>query len=114
MSDNHAKCRPCIFFLSAGITGKATLGVVIFPWRLAETRANLLVNDALDPQVKILENTVCGMRVFRAVANGLPNPGYIVQRDDIKARYRKIQSRPRSCHGVDVASGSIGRLSHTV
>ena len=53
--------------------------VFIF-WRFAEAAANLLTNDALDPQAKIPEFKVCAVQVFPAREDELPNPDAEVQR----------------------------------
>jgi hypothetical protein len=42
------------------VTEKTTVGVVFIPWHFAEAAANLLTNDALDPQA--LSPRVQGVR----------------------------------------------------
>jgi len=37
---------------------------VFIPWHFAEAAANLLTNDALDPQALIPEFKACAVRVF--------------------------------------------------
>jgi len=51
-----------------------------FPWRCGATAANLLTNDALDPQAKIPEFKACAVQVFPAREDELPNPEAVVQR----------------------------------
>ena len=46
----------------------------------AEAAANLLTNDALDPQAKIPEFKACAVQVFPAREEDLPNPEAVVQR----------------------------------
>ena len=66
--------------LRATVTEKTTVGVVFIPWHFAEAAANLLTNDALDPQAKIPEFKACAVQVFPAREEELPNPENIVQR----------------------------------
>jgi hypothetical protein len=47
--------------------------------------ANVLTNDALDPQAKIPEFKACAVQVFPAREENLPNPEAVVQR----GRYEK-------------------------
>ena len=60
--------------LRATITEKTSIGVVFIPWHFAEAAANLLTNDALDPQALIPEFKACAVQVFPARENDLPNP----------------------------------------
>lgn len=64
----------------ATVTEKTTVGVVFLPWHFAEAAANLLTNDALDPQAKIPEFKACAVQVFPARESDLPNPDVIVER----------------------------------
>ena len=64
----------------ATITEKTTVGVVFLPWHFAEAAANLLTNDALDPQALIPEFKACAVQVFPARESDLPNPEVVVQR----------------------------------
>jgi predicted molibdopterin-dependent oxidoreductase YjgC len=49
----------------ATVTEKTTVGVVFLPFHFHEAAANLLTNDALDPQAKIPEFKACAVQVFR-------------------------------------------------
>jgi predicted molibdopterin-dependent oxidoreductase YjgC len=64
----------------ATITEKTTVGVVFLPWHFAEAAANLLTNDALDPQALIPEFKACAVQVFPTREEELPNPDAVVQR----------------------------------
>jgi predicted molibdopterin-dependent oxidoreductase YjgC len=66
--------------LRATVTEKTSVGVVFIPFHFAEAAANLLTNDALDPQAKIPEFKACAVQVFPARDEELPNPGAVVQR----------------------------------
>jgi predicted molibdopterin-dependent oxidoreductase YjgC len=66
--------------LRATVTEKTTVGVVFISWHFAEAAANLLTNDALDPQAKIPEFKACAVQVFPAREEELPNPDIVVQR----------------------------------
>ena len=50
---------------------------------LRQAAANLLTNDALDPQAKIPEFKACAVQVFPAREDELPNPDIVVQRAGI-------------------------------
>ncbi len=52
--------------LRAHVTEKTTVGVVFIPMHFHEAAANLLTNDALDPQAKIPEFKACAVQVFAA------------------------------------------------
>jgi predicted molibdopterin-dependent oxidoreductase YjgC len=54
--------------------------VVFIPSHFAEAVANLLTNDALDPEAKIPEFKACAVQVFPAREDELPNPDVVVQR----------------------------------
>jgi predicted molibdopterin-dependent oxidoreductase YjgC len=45
---------------------ETTVGVVFIPWHFHEAAANLLTNDALDPEAKIPEFKACAVQVFPA------------------------------------------------
>jgi predicted molibdopterin-dependent oxidoreductase YjgC len=49
--------------LRAWVTGRVSPGVVFIPFHFAEAAANLLTNDALDPQAKIPEFKACAVQV---------------------------------------------------
>ena len=66
--------------LRATVTEKTTIGVVFIPFHFAEAAANLLTNDALDPQAKIPEFKACAVQVFPARLDDLPNPDAVVNR----------------------------------
>lgn len=66
--------------LRATVTEKTTVGVVFIPWHFAEAAANLLTNDALDPEAKIPEFKACAVQVFPAREDELPNPDAFVDR----------------------------------
>ena len=60
--------------LRVTVTEKTSVGVVFIPFHFAEAAANLLTNDALDPQAKIPEFKACAVQVFPARESDLPNP----------------------------------------
>lgn len=64
----------------ASVTEKTSVGVVFLPWHFHEAAANLLTNDALDPQAKIPEFKACAVQVFPARESDLPNPDVVVRR----------------------------------
>ncbi|HXF86043.1 MAG TPA: formate dehydrogenase subunit alpha [Anaerolineales bacterium] len=66
--------------LRATVTEKTTVGVVFIPMHFAEAAANLLTNDALDPQAKIPEFKACAVQVFPAREEELANPEVEVRR----------------------------------
>lgn len=66
--------------LRCTVTEKTTVGVVFIPWHFHEAAANLLTNDALDPEAKIPEFKACAVQVFPAMENELPNPDVEVRR----------------------------------
>lgn len=66
--------------LRATVTEKTTVGVVFIPWHFAEAAANLLTNDALDPEAKIPEFKACAVQVFPAREEELANPEVEVRR----------------------------------
>ena len=60
--------------LRATVTEKTSVGVVFIPFHFAEAAANLLTNDALDPQALIPEFKACAVQVFPARDDDLANP----------------------------------------
>ena len=66
--------------MRATVTEKTTVGVIFVPWDFAEAAANLLTNDALDPQAKIPEFKACAVQVFPARESDLANPEIELQR----------------------------------
>jgi len=66
--------------LRASVTEKTSIGVVFIPFHFAEAAANLLTNDALDPQAKIPEFKACAVQVFPARMGDLPNPEVTLER----------------------------------
>jgi predicted molibdopterin-dependent oxidoreductase YjgC len=62
------------------VSEKTTVGVVFLPMHFAEAAANLLTNDALDPQARIPEFKACAVQVFPAREGELPNPEAVVNR----------------------------------
>ena len=54
--------------------------MVFIPFHFAEAAANLLTNDALDPQAKIPEFKACAVQVFPARESDLANPDIVVER----------------------------------
>ena len=76
--------------LRATVTEKTSVGVVFIPFHFAEAAANLLTNDALDPQAKIPEFKACAVQVFPAREDELANPDVVVQRGGIRFLYNAI------------------------
>ena len=66
--------------LRATVTEKTTVGVVFIPMHFAEAAANLLTNDALDPQALIPEFKACAVQVFPAREDQLANPEAVLNR----------------------------------
>ena len=66
--------------LRATVTEKTSVGVVFIPFHFAEAAANLLTNDALDPQAKIPEFKACAVQVFPAREDELANPEVVLER----------------------------------
>jgi predicted molibdopterin-dependent oxidoreductase YjgC len=66
--------------LRATVTEKTTVGVVFIPMHFAEAAANLLTNDALDPQALIPEFKACAVQVFPAREDQLAHPEAILNR----------------------------------
>ena len=52
--------------LRARVTEKASRGIVFIPFHFAEAAANVLTNDAVDPQAKIPEYKICAVKIERA------------------------------------------------
>ncbi|NPV75905.1 MAG: formate dehydrogenase subunit alpha [Anaerolineae bacterium] len=69
--------------LRAKVTPKANPGVVFIPFFYGEAAANLLTNDAVDPQAKIPEYKVSAVRVSLARPEELPNP----EATQVRGRY---------------------------
>ena len=59
---------------------KLTVGLVFIAWHFAEAAANLLTNDALDPQALIPEFKACAVQVFPAREDELAHPEVVVKR----------------------------------
>jgi formate dehydrogenase alpha subunit len=66
--------------LRATVTDKTSVGLIFIPMHFAEAAANLLTNDALDPQAKIPEFKACAVQVFPARESDLPNPEAMLER----------------------------------
>ena len=66
--------------LRCTVTEKTTVGVVFIPWHFAEAAANILTNDALDPEAKIPEFKACAVQVFPAREDELANPENLLHR----------------------------------
>ncbi|HEY5982602.1 MAG TPA: molybdopterin dinucleotide binding domain-containing protein, partial [Anaerolineales bacterium] len=66
--------------LRATVTHKTTVGVVFIPMHFAEAAANLLTNDALDPQAKIPEFKACAVQMFPVREKDLPHPELVLNR----------------------------------
>src|SRR6266540_1540504 len=66
--------------LRVTVTEKTSVGVLFIPFHFAEAAANLLTNDALDPQAKIPEFKACAVQVFPARESDLANPEAVVAR----------------------------------
>jgi formate dehydrogenase alpha subunit len=66
--------------LRATVTEKTSVGVVFTSFHFHEAAANLLTNDALDPQAKIPEFKACAVQVFPAREKDLPNPKAVLER----------------------------------
>ncbi len=74
------KSRRGELVVRATVTEKTTVGVVFLPWHFHEAAANLLTNDALDPQAKIPEFKACAVQVFSARESDLAHPDVVVNR----------------------------------
>lgn len=57
--------------ITAEVTDRVMQGVVFIPFHFAETAANMLTNDALDPIAKIPEYKVCAIKLEKV--NGVAN-----------------------------------------
>jgi formate dehydrogenase alpha subunit len=66
--------------LRVTVTEKTTVGVVFIPMHFAEAAANLLTNDALDPQALIPEFKACAVQVFPAREDELAHPEAVLNR----------------------------------
>ncbi|MBE0698020.1 MAG: molybdopterin-dependent oxidoreductase, partial [Anaerolineaceae bacterium] len=60
--------------LRARVTHKANPGIVFIPFHFAESAANLLTIDALDPLALIPEYKACAVRVVAAREDEIPDP----------------------------------------
>jgi formate dehydrogenase alpha subunit len=76
----RASSRRGSIVLRVKVTEKSTPGVVFIPFHFAEAAANLLTNDALDPQAKIPEYKACAIRLAPAREEELPRPEARLQR----------------------------------
>jgi len=61
-------------------------------WRYSATAANLLTNDALDPQALIPEFKACAVQVFPAREDELANPEVVVRRGRYQVRNRRWEN----------------------
>ncbi len=66
--------------LRASVTEKTSVGVLFIPFHFAEAAANLLTNDALDPQALIPEFKACAVQVFAAREEELVDPSAMLAR----------------------------------
>jgi formate dehydrogenase alpha subunit len=66
--------------LRATVTEKTSVGVVFTSFHFHEAAANLLTNDALDPQAKIPEFKACAVQVFPVRDADLANPEVVLER----------------------------------
>ena len=57
--------------LRAHVTEKSTVGVVFIPFHFSEAAANILTNDALDPQALIPEFKSCAVQIFPAESDSI-------------------------------------------
>ena len=60
--------------LRAEVSEKTSAGVVFIPFHFVEAAANLLTNDALDPEARIPEYKACAVQVFPARETDLADP----------------------------------------
>lgn len=60
--------------LRAIVTEKTIPGVIFIPFHFVESAANLLTNDALDPEAKIPEFKACAVKIEKAALEDLPSP----------------------------------------
>jgi len=61
-------------------------------WRYSATAANLLTNDALDPQALIPEFKACAVQVFPAREDELANLEVVVRRGRYQVRNRRWEN----------------------
>ena len=59
--------------LRAKVTIKTTQGVIFIPFHFVEAAANLLTNDALDPEAKIPEFKACAVKIEKVSEDLLPD-----------------------------------------
>ncbi len=76
--------------MRATVTEKTTAGVAFIPWYFVEAAANLLTNDALNPEAKIPEFKACAVQVFPTREDGLPNSEVEVRRGGIRAHRKNL------------------------
>ena len=62
------------------VTEKARAGVLFMAMHFAEAAANLLTNDALDPQAKIPEYKACAVKIEPAAEQDLPHQDVLTKR----------------------------------
>ncbi|MHB8134311.1 MAG: formate dehydrogenase subunit alpha [Anaerolineaceae bacterium] len=55
------------------VTEKTIPGVIFIPFHFVEAAANLLTNEALDPEAKIPEFKACAVKIEKQTENELPN-----------------------------------------
>jgi len=60
--------------LRASVSEKTSPGVVFIPFHFAEAAANLLTNEAMDPQARIPEFKACAVQIVPAREEELANP----------------------------------------
>lgn len=72
--------RRGVVTLRAEVSEKTSPGVVFIPFHFAEAAANLLTNDALDPQARIPEFKACAVNIFRASEEEWSRPKMQVKR----------------------------------
>ena len=58
--------------LAARVTDRTSRGLVFIPFHYKEASANLLTNDALDPQCKIAEAKVCAVKIEKIKQEPVP------------------------------------------
>jgi formate dehydrogenase alpha subunit len=64
-------------FARAIVTEKTRVGLVFLPFHFHEAAANLLTNDALDPEAKIPEFKACAVQVFPARFHDQESPSQV-------------------------------------
>ncbi|PKO18278.1 MAG: formate dehydrogenase subunit alpha [Chloroflexi bacterium HGW-Chloroflexi-10] len=66
--------------LRAKVTEKTIPGVFFIPFHFAEAAANMLTNDAMDPEAKIPEFKACSVKIKKVDLTDLPFPNVLQQR----------------------------------